>query len=87
MTIPACKSSTLPSRSEVTLAALGLPCSTRAPCRTCSTSGSTASPCRASGVWTAVKIVTAVADGSGTALVDPERIRPVMPTLDVKVSR
>ena len=38
---------------------------------------------RASGLWTAVKIVTSVADGSGTALVDPDRIRPIVPTLEI----
>ena len=81
---PACKSSTLPSRSEVTLAALGLVVlypGTVQDILDLGLHGVALS--RASGLWTAVKIVTPVADGSGTALVDPERIRPVVPTLEV----
>ncbi len=81
---PACKSSTLPSRSEVTLAALGLVVlypGTVQDVLDLGLHGVALS--RASGLWTAVKIVTSVADGSGTAVVDPERIRPVVPTLEV----
>ncbi len=37
---------------------------------------------RASGLWSAIKIVTAVADGSATAEVGPERIRAVMPEFE-----
>jgi indolepyruvate ferredoxin oxidoreductase len=37
---------------------------------------------RVSGLWSALKIVTAVADGSGTAEVGPERITPVIPELE-----
>ncbi len=37
---------------------------------------------RASGLWSAIKIVTAVADGSGTAEVGPERIHPIIPELE-----
>ena len=82
---PACKSSTLPSRSEDTLAALGLAVlypGTVQDVLDLGLHGVALS--RAAGVWTAIKIVTAVADGSGTAIVDPDRIRPVVPTLDVE---
>ena len=81
---PACKSSTLPSRSEVTLAALGLVVlypGTVQDVLDLGLHGVALS--RASGLWTAVKIVTSVADGSGTALVDPDRIRPIVPTLEI----
>jgi indolepyruvate ferredoxin oxidoreductase len=81
---PACKSSTLPSRSEVTLAALGLVVlypGTVQDVLDLGLHGVALS--RASGLWTAVKIVTSVADGSGTALVDPNRIRPIVPTLEI----
>ena len=69
---PACKSSTLPSRSEVTLAALGLVVlypGTVQDVLDLGLHGVALS--RASGLWTAVKIVTSVADGSGTALGRP----------------
>lgn len=38
---------------------------------------------RASGLWVGVKIVTNVADGAGTAEVAPDRIRPVVPTVEL----
>ena len=34
---------------------------------------------RAAGLWTGIKIVTAVADGTGNADVGPDRITPVIP--------
>jgi indolepyruvate ferredoxin oxidoreductase len=37
---------------------------------------------RASGLWVAMKIVTNVADGAGTAEVAPDRIQPVIPTVE-----
>ena len=37
---------------------------------------------RASGLWSAIKIVTAVADGSSTAEVGPERVRPIHPDFE-----
>ncbi len=38
---------------------------------------------RASGLWTAMKFVTNVADSAGTAEVSPERIAPVIPTVEL----
>ncbi len=37
---------------------------------------------RATGLWSAIKIVTSVADGSATAEVGPDRIHPVIPTFE-----
>jgi indolepyruvate ferredoxin oxidoreductase len=38
---------------------------------------------RVSGLWVGVKIVTNVADEAGTAEVDPDRVRPVIPTVEL----
>jgi indolepyruvate ferredoxin oxidoreductase len=38
---------------------------------------------RISGLWVAMKIVTNVADEAGTAEVDPDRVRPVIPTVEL----
>ncbi len=38
---------------------------------------------RASGLWVAMKIVTNVADEAGTAEVDPDRVHPVIPTVEL----
>jgi indolepyruvate ferredoxin oxidoreductase len=80
---PACKSSTLPSRSDATLAALGMPVlypGTMQDVVDLCRHGVELS--RASGLWSAIKVVTAIADGSGLAVVDPDRIRPEVPVLE-----
>src|SRR5262249_53718677 len=38
---------------------------------------------RTSGLWVAMKIVTNVADEAATAEVDPDRVRPVIPTVEL----
>ncbi|HEX4982249.1 MAG TPA: indolepyruvate ferredoxin oxidoreductase family protein [Ilumatobacteraceae bacterium] len=81
---PACKSSTLPSRSDVTLAGLDLPIvypGTIQDVIDLGLHGFALS--RASGSWVSMKIVTAVADGSGLATVAPDRVRPTIPTIEI----
>ncbi|EHN10280.1 Indolepyruvate ferredoxin oxidoreductase [Patulibacter medicamentivorans] len=77
---PAAKSSTLPSASEATLAALQIP--TLYPGNVQEAVDlvhHAAVLSRVSGLWTAVKVVTAVADAHGTLRVSPERVRPRIP--------
>jgi indolepyruvate ferredoxin oxidoreductase len=81
---PACKSSTLPSRSEPVLAAIGMPVvfpGTMQDVLDLCRHGIELS--RACGLWTAVKVVTPVADATGLAVVDPDRIHPILPELEV----
>jgi indolepyruvate ferredoxin oxidoreductase len=77
---PSCKSSTLPSAAEATLAALHMPTFYPGTLQEILDFGLHAIACsRASGLWSALKIVTAVADAAGTAQVWPERVGPVLP--------
>ncbi len=80
---PACKSSTVPSRSDALVAALGfalLDPGTMQDVLDLGRHGIEMS--RASGLWVGLKIVTAVADGSGQADVRMDRFAPVIPTLE-----
>jgi indolepyruvate ferredoxin oxidoreductase len=77
---PACKSSTLPSSSEWTLADLHMPILHPGNVQEIldlALHGVALS--RTSGLWCAVKVVTAVADGSSNIDVGPDRIVPVIP--------
>jgi indolepyruvate ferredoxin oxidoreductase len=80
---PACKSSTLPSRSDSLVAALGFPLldpGTMQDVLDLGRHGVEMS--RVSGLWAGLKIVTSIADGSGSANVDVGRLSPVMPVLE-----
>jgi indolepyruvate ferredoxin oxidoreductase len=80
---PACKSSTLPSGSEHTLADLHLPTLFPGNVQEILDLGRHGvALSRACGLWTGVKVVTAVADGAGSAEVHPDRIVPVVPTVE-----
>jgi indolepyruvate ferredoxin oxidoreductase len=80
---PECKSSTLPSASEKLLASLGVPVLYPGSVQEAVDLGRHAIACsRASGLWTALKVVTSVADATSTADVGWERIVPVIPSLD-----
>jgi indolepyruvate ferredoxin oxidoreductase len=77
---PSCKSSTIPSASESLLAGLHMPVFAPGDVQDVLDLGLHALACsRASGLWSGFKIVTSVADASGTAEVGPERIVPVTP--------
>ena len=78
---PACKSSTLPSSSEFSLADLHVPVLHPGNVQEVldlARHGVYLS--RASGLWAAIKIVTSVADGAANAEVGPHRVSPVVPT-------
>ncbi|MCP5024919.1 MAG: indolepyruvate ferredoxin oxidoreductase family protein, partial [Actinomycetia bacterium] len=80
---PANKSSTLPSASEFALADLHLPILHPGNVQEVLDLGRHGVYLsRTAGLWAAVKIVTAVADGSGTIEVGPHRIEPVIPTFE-----
>jgi indolepyruvate ferredoxin oxidoreductase len=69
---PAAKSSTLPCSSEMALAGLALPTFYPADAAEALVHGMHAVELsRASGLWTAMKVVTAMADGAATAQVSP----------------
>nr|WP_205699739.1 indolepyruvate ferredoxin oxidoreductase family protein [Conexibacter sp. SYSU D00693] len=77
---PSAKSSTLPSAAESTLAALHMPTFYPGTVQEVLDLGLHAVACsRASGLWSALKLVTNVADGAATAQVWPDRVFPVLP--------
>jgi indolepyruvate ferredoxin oxidoreductase len=77
---PSCKSSTLPSAGEATLAALHMPTFFPGTLQEVLDFGLHAVACsRASGLWSAMKIVTNIADSAGTVQVWPARVGPVIP--------
>ena len=81
---PACKSSTLPSRADALVTAIGMPFldpGTMQDVLDLGRHGIEMS--RVSGLWSAFKIVTSVADGSGLATVSPDRVRPIVPVLEI----
>jgi indolepyruvate ferredoxin oxidoreductase len=81
---PTCKSSTLPSATELALADLGLPVLFPGNVQEVLDLGLHGyALSRCSGLWVALKIVTNVADGAGTAEVSPDRIKPELPTLEI----
>jgi indolepyruvate ferredoxin oxidoreductase len=80
---PACKSSTIPSASEALLAALHVPVLAPGSVQELLDLGRHAIACsRASGLWSAMKVVTAVADATSTVEVGLDRVEPIMPTLE-----
>ncbi|HEX8123789.1 MAG TPA: indolepyruvate ferredoxin oxidoreductase family protein [Solirubrobacteraceae bacterium] len=80
---PSCKSSTLPSAAEATLASLHMPTFFPGTLQEVLDFGRHAIACsRASGLWSALKIVTNVADAAGTAQVWPDRVVPLAPRVE-----
>ena len=80
---PNAKSSTIPSASESLLESLHVPTFYPGTVQEILDLGLHAWSCsRASGLWSALKIVTSVADAAGTAQVAPDRVTPVLPTIE-----
>ena len=81
---PAAKSSTMPSSSDAALVDLHMPVlypATTAECLELGLHGIEMS--RATGLWSALKVVTAVADGSGTVELPVPGSNPVIPLAEV----
>jgi indolepyruvate ferredoxin oxidoreductase len=80
---PSCKSSTLPSAAEATLAALHMPTFFPGTLQEVLDFGLHAIACsRASGLWSAMKVVTNIADSAGTVQVWPARVGAVIPEVE-----
>lgn len=81
---PAAKSSTLPSSSDATLVDLHVPILFPGDVQEAlDLSRHAVALSRASGLWTGLKVVTAVADGTGTVDVSPDRVLPDVPTVEI----
>jgi indolepyruvate ferredoxin oxidoreductase len=81
---PAAKSSTVPSSSDLTLMDLHLPLFYPGDVQDALDLGRHAiAMSRATGLWTSLKIVTSVADGSGTVDVSADRISIVVPDMHI----
>ncbi|WP_165640545.1 indolepyruvate ferredoxin oxidoreductase family protein [Mycobacteroides abscessus] len=77
---PAAKSSSVPGASELLLADLGLPTLYPSdPQQALDFGRHGIAMSRCSGLWVAMKVVTNVADGSGTVELNPDRVRPAFP--------
>ena len=75
---PAAKSSTLPSSSDATLVDLHMPILFPGDVQEAlDLSRHAVALSRASGIWVGLKLVTPVADGTGTVDVHPDRVQPV----------
>ena len=81
---PSAKSSTLPTSSDVTLVDLRIPVLCPGDVQEAIDLGRHAiAMSRASGAWSAIRIVEVVADGTGTVDLHPDRIVPVIPTIEM----
>jgi len=81
---PAAKSSTLPSSSGATLVDLNMPIIYPGDVQEAIDLGRHAiALSRACGVWASIKVVEAVADGTGSVELHHERIAPLVPTMEV----
>jgi indolepyruvate ferredoxin oxidoreductase len=81
---PACKSSTMPSSSDASLVDLHMPILYPGTMVDCIELGLHAvAMSRASGLWSSMKIVTPVADGSGTVTLPVLETDPIMPTIEI----
>ncbi|MDW3213944.1 MAG: indolepyruvate ferredoxin oxidoreductase family protein [Ilumatobacteraceae bacterium] len=85
---PACKSSTMPSSSDASLVDLHMPILYPGTMSECIELGLHAvAMSRASGLWSSMKIVTPVADGSGTVTLPVLDTDPIIPTIEIDGER
>ncbi|MDO8671790.1 MAG: indolepyruvate ferredoxin oxidoreductase family protein [Dehalococcoidia bacterium] len=81
---PTAKSSTLPSDSTQTIISAGMPLLLPGNVQDILDLGLHGFMLsRTSGLWVVMRIVTNLADGSGTALVAPDRINPTIPEMEI----
>ncbi len=81
---PSAKSSTLPSSSDGSLADLGMPVLFPGDVQDAVDLGRHAvALSRASGLWSAIKVMEVVADGTGTVELHPDRVVPLMPEIEI----
>jgi indolepyruvate ferredoxin oxidoreductase len=81
---PSAKSSTLPSSCDASLIDLRFPVLFPGDVQDAVDLGRHAvALSRASGLWSAIKVIEAVADGTGTVELHPDRVVPVIPVIDV----
>jgi len=81
---PSAKSSTLPSSSDATMVDLHMPLLFPGDVQeTLDIARHAVALSRACGLWAGLKLVTPVADGTGTIDVHPERVVPVIPTIEI----
>lgn len=80
---PNAKSSTLPSSSAGVLSDLHIPVLyPGSPAEALDLGRHAVALSRVTGLWTALKIVADVADGTGSVHLDPDRVAPILPTID-----
>lgn len=81
---PAAKSSTIPSSSDATMVDLHMPILFPGDVQEALELGRHGiALSRACGLWAGIKLVTPVADGTGTVDVDPDRVLPSAPVVEV----
>ncbi len=81
---PAAKSSTVPSSSDATMVDLHMPVLFPGDVQEAlDLSRHAVALSRSCGLWSGLKLVTTVADGTGTIDVDPDRVRPTAPVVEV----
>ena len=80
---PAAKSSTVPSSSDATMVDLHMPLLFPGdPQEALELTRHAVALSRASGLWAGLKLTTPVADGTGTVDVHPDRVQPIIPTVE-----
>ncbi len=81
---PSAKSSTVPSSSDATMVDLHMPLLFPGdPQEALDIARHTVALSRACGIWSGLKLVTPVADGTGTVDVHPDRVLPIIPTIEI----